>query len=75
MTNIQYLTQQVDIQEFKTRFYKKHGVSLHILTEEQTGFKLMFRPLSGAVMQTQIQLPKHIQQEDKTCEERMFTSK
>tara|TARA_R100000935_G_scaffold1442_1_gene4704 strand:+ start:1511 stop:2029 length:519 start_codon:yes stop_codon:yes gene_type:complete len=50
MTNIQYLTQQVDIQEFKTRFYKKHGVSLHILTEEQTGFKLSLEVLHNCVI-------------------------
>lgn len=50
MTNTEHLIQEEEIQAFKDKFYNRHGISLHILTEKHTDFKLSLDVLHRCVL-------------------------
>ena len=50
MTNTEHLKQDEEIHAFKTKFYNRYGISLHILTREQTDFKLSLDVLHRCVI-------------------------
>jgi hypothetical protein len=52
MTINESITQNIDIQEFKNKFYNKHGVALHIVTEKQAACKISLAVLEKCIIKT-----------------------